>query len=297
MSCCNSSNSSKNQTSLTGYKKIINNLKSSIFCGIKGFLTFNLAFLSYLEYTIHEHTFQKRNIQQGENRPKVKIAIAQLNSGGIDEVEEIEKKHNIYKFLKKGADFTIKRNTLPFLEMMIIIPAVCCMLPSSVGLVGSALICIALMTTACFIIRTFGLREKFLEKTTKDAEEEIKNTLKKDDIIYPIFSEKNKYIRYNFPGRKETSSTSTPLRTFLTFPIRLVQSSILLLLAVVEFLEAAPSFFVDLMFDRSFKSTKSNFKRSGHLLYASARNIVPLSRFDEPVAELIGAPEVACCGA
>ncbi len=37
-------------------KKLVNNLKSSIFCGTKGFLTFSLAFLSYLEYSLRHNT-------------------------------------------------------------------------------------------------------------------------------------------------------------------------------------------------------------------------------------------------
>ncbi len=73
-------------------KKLVDNLKSSIFCGTKGFLTFSLAFLSYLEYSSHHNTK-----------------------------------------LKEGAAFAMKRNTIPFLEMTVIVPFVCFALPAMVG--------------------------------------------------------------------------------------------------------------------------------------------------------------------
>ena len=107
-------------------KKLVNNLKSSIFCGTKGFLTFNLAFLSYLEYSLHNNTK-----------------------------------------LKEGAAFAMKRNVVPFGEMIAIPLFFCFVLPAMVGnisLIECALICAALMIATCFLVRTFHLREKLLKK-------------------------------------------------------------------------------------------------------------------------------------
>ncbi len=53
--CDKGCNKESNKQSERSSKNSFNNLKSSIFCGTKGFLTFNLAFLSYLEYGIHNY--------------------------------------------------------------------------------------------------------------------------------------------------------------------------------------------------------------------------------------------------
>lgn len=257
-------------------KKLVNNLKSSIFCGAKGFLTFNLAFLSYLEYGMCDHILQKQG-----------------------------KSNNQYTELKKGAAFAMKRNTIPFLEMAIIVPFVCFALPAMVGsisLMQCALICAALMVTTCFFVRTFHVREWSLEKWTKHSTQEIDGQFKKDTIKFPIFDQNRKHIEYNSPnsGRPldETSSTSLFVKVLL-FPLKVLlnvlQSCIMLSLAVVELLETVPSLFVDTFFDWNFTSTKSNLKRSGHLLYASVRNLVPITKFDECVANFIGTQEVTCC--
>ncbi|MBV2146304.1 hypothetical protein NMD99_04920 [Wolbachia endosymbiont of Listronotus oregonensis] len=257
-------------------KKLVNNLKSSIFCGAKGFLTFNLAFLSYLEYGMCDHILQKQG-----------------------------KSNNQYTELKKGAAFAMKRNTIPFLEMAIIVPFVCFALPAMVGsisLMQCALICAALMVTTCFFVRTFHVREWSLEKWTKHSTQEIDGQFKKDTIKFPIFDQNRKHIEYNSPnsGRPldETSSTSLFVKVLL-FPLKVLlnvlQSCIMLSLAAVELLETVPSLFVDTFFDWNFTSTKSNLKRSGHLLYASVRNLVPITKFDECVANFIGTPEVTCC--
>lgn len=241
-------------------KKLANNLKSSIFCGTKGFLTFNLAFLSYLEYSAHRNTK-----------------------------------------LKEGAAFAMKRNTIPFFEMAIIVPFVCFVLPAMLGsmsLIQCALICAVLMVATCFVVRTRHLREKLLEKITDHSREEIDAEFKKDTIKFPIFDQNRKHTEYNSPNSgqllNETSSTSLFVKVLL-FPLKALQSCIMLSLAAVELLEAVPSFCVDLIFDRSFMSTQSNLQRSGHLLYASVRNLVPITKFDECVVNFIGTPEVTCC--
>ncbi len=258
--CCKKNNSTIEQTKPTTQKqaesttkKLANNLKSSIFCGTKGFLTFNLAFLSYLEYSLHHNTE-----------------------------------------LKKGAAFAMKRNTIPLLEMAIIVPFVCFALPAMVGsmsLMQCALLCAALMIATCFIVRTFHLREKLMEKITNHSRKEIDAEFKKDTIKFPIFDQNRKHTEYNSPnsGRPldETSSTSLFVKVLL-FPLKVLQSCIMLSLAAVELLEAVPSFCVDAVFDKkSFTSTKSNLQRSGHLLYASVRNLVPITKFDECVVNFI----------
>ncbi|MBS9529627.1 MULTISPECIES: hypothetical protein [Wolbachia] len=245
-------------------KKLVSNFKSSLFCGTKGFLTFNLAFLSFLEYSLHHNTE-----------------------------------------LKKGAAFAMKRNTIPFLEMTIIAPLVCFALPAMLGsmsLMQCALLCASLMIATCFIVRTFHLREKLMEKITNHSRKEIDAEFKKDTIKFPIFDQNRKHTEYNSPnsGRllDETSSTSLFVKVLL-FPLKVLlnvlQSCIMLSLAAVELLETVPSLFVDTFFDWNFTSTKSNLKRSGHLLYASVRNLVPITKFDECVANFIGTPEVTCC--
>ncbi len=166
-------------------KKLANNLKSSIFCGTKGFLTFNLAFLSFLEYSLHHNTE-----------------------------------------LKKGAAFAMKRNTIPLLEMAIIVPFVCFALPAMVGsmsLMQCALLCAALMIATCFIVRTFHLREKLMKKITNHIRKEIDEEFKKDTIKFPIFDQNRKHTEYNSPnsGRllDETSSTSLFVKVYF-FPSR-----------------------------------------------------------------------------
>ncbi|WP_353273462.1 hypothetical protein [Wolbachia endosymbiont (group A) of Agelastica alni] len=253
--CCKKTNEKPESTA----KKLVNNLKSSIFCGTKGFLTFNLAFLSYLEYSSYHNTE-----------------------------------------LKKGAAFAMKRNTIPFLEMAVIVPLVCL---AFTGLLQCVLVCAALMIATCFIVRIFNLREKLMEKITNNSRKEIDEEFKKDTIKFPIFDQNRKHIEYNSPNSGQlldkTSSTSLFVKVLL-FPLKVLlkvlQSCIMLSLAAVELLEVVPSFCVDAVFDREkFASTKSNLQRSGHLLYASVRNLVPISILDEPVAERIGTPKVTCC--
>ncbi|WP_250295320.1 hypothetical protein [Wolbachia endosymbiont of Oedothorax gibbosus] len=257
--CCKKTNEKPESTA----KKLVNNLKSSIFCGTKGFLTFSLAFLSYLEYSSHHNTE-----------------------------------------LKKGAAFAMKRNTIPFLEMAVIVPFVCFALPAMVGsisLIQCALICAALMVATCFFVRTFHVREWLLEKWTKHSTQEIDEQFKEDAIKFPIFDQNRKHIEYNSPnqGQSPNKTSSLSFLTVLLFSLKVLlkvlQSCIMLSLAAVELLETVPSLFVDTFFDWSFTSTKSNLQRSGHLLYASVRNLVPITKFDECVANFIGAPEVTCC--
>ncbi|MGL9758219.1 MAG: hypothetical protein ACR5LA_05155 [Wolbachia sp.] len=224
-------------------KKLVNNLKSSIFCGTKGFLTFNLALLSYLEYSLHNNTK-----------------------------------------LKEGADFAMKRNVVPFGEMIAIPLFVCFVLPAMVGnisLIECALICAALMVATCFVVRTFHLREKLLKKMTNNenyTEKQIEQEFKKDTIKFPIFDKNRQHIEYNSPNQGQLMNESPPS-----------------LFVRVLLFEAVPSFCVDVVFDRNFVSTQSNVKRSGHLLYASVRNLVPVTKLDECVADFIGKPEERCC--
>ncbi|WP_353284762.1 hypothetical protein [Wolbachia endosymbiont (group A) of Lasioglossum fulvicorne] len=296
-------------------EKLANNLKSSIFCGTKGFLTFNLAFLSYLEYSIYKctssaHVQQKENIERCNNIQASKLALAEDTDGNFatQEIEQKEKNFNQqHKFLRDTAAFAMKRNTIPFFEMMIIVPFVCFALPvmvSSISLIQCALLCAALMIATCFIVRTWHVREKLMEKITNHSRGEIDAEFKKDTIKFPIFDQNRKHTEYNSPnsGRllDETSSTSLFVEVSL-FPLKVLlkvlQSCIMLSLAAVELLETVPSLFVDTFFDWSFTSTKSNVQRSGHLLYASVRNLVPITKFDEPIAEFIGTPKATCCGA
>ncbi|CAQ54858.1 MULTISPECIES: hypothetical protein [unclassified Wolbachia] len=247
-------------------KKLVNNLKSSIFCGTKGFLTFNLAFLSYLEYSLHNNTK-----------------------------------------LKEGAAFGMKRNVVPFGEMIAIPLFFCFVLPAMVGnisLIECALICAALMVATCFVVRTFYLREKLLKKMTNNenyTEEQIEQEFKKDTIKFPIFDKNRQHIEYNSPNPGQLMNESPPslfvkvLLFPLTIFLKALQSCIMISLAAVELLEAVPSFCVDVVFDRGFASTQSNMKRSAHLLYASVRNLVPVTKLDECVADFIGKPEERCC--
>ncbi|UIP92321.1 hypothetical protein JSQ73_003890 [Wolbachia endosymbiont of Anopheles demeilloni] len=247
-------------------KKLVNNLKSSIFCGTKGFLTFNLAFLSYLEYSLHNNTK-----------------------------------------LKEGAAFTMKRNVVPFGEMITIPLFFCFVLPAMVGkisLIECALICSALMVATCFVVRTFHLHEKLLKKMTNNenyTKKQIEQEFKKDIIKFPIFDENRQHIEYNSPNQGQIMNKSPPslfvrvlLFPFMIF-LKALQSCIMISLAAVELFEAVPSFCVDVVFDRNFASTQSNVKRFGHLLYASVRNLVPVTKLDECVADFIGKPEERCC--
>lgn len=248
-------------------EKLINNLKSSIFCGTKGFLTFSLASLSWLEYSLHHNTK-----------------------------------------LKEGAAFAIKRNVIPFFEMAIIVPFACFTLPAMIGsisLMECALTCATLMIATCFVVRTFHLREKFLKKTTNNENytgKQIEQKFKEDTIKFPIFDKNRQHIEYNSPNPGQPMDESPPslfvkvLLFPLTILLKALQSCIMLSLATIELLETMPSFCVDLIFDnRSFASTHSNMKRSGHLLYASVRNLVPVTKLDECVADFIGKPEARCC--
>ncbi|MGL9731465.1 MAG: hypothetical protein ACR5KX_01340 [Wolbachia sp.] len=260
--CCRKKNSNTAEqaesTTKQPVKTFVNNLKSSIFCGTKGFLTFSLAFLSYLEYSAHRNTK-----------------------------------------LKEGAAFAMKRNIIPSFEMAIITPFVCFALPAIVGsisLTQCALVCAALMITTCFVVRTFHLREKLMAKTTDYSRETIDAEFKKDIIKFPIFDKNRKHIEYNLPNQVSEAGNISFLIAFLVFPLKILQNCIILSLAAIELLEAVPSFCADLIFDRSFVSTKSNLQRSIHLLYASVRNLVPISILDKSVAKCIGSPRATCCG-
>ncbi|MCA4774863.1 hypothetical protein IHO40_01665 [Wolbachia endosymbiont of Mansonella ozzardi] len=240
-------------------KTFVNNLKLSIFCGTKGFLTFSLAFLSYLECNAHRNTK-----------------------------------------LKEGAVFAMKRNIIPFGEMIAIPLLACFALPDMVGelsLLQCALVCAVLMIATCFVVRTFNLREKLMAKTTDYSRETIDVEFKKDTIKFPIFDKSRQHIEYNSPNQVGGTGNTSFLVVFLVFPLKVLQSCIMLSLTAIELLKAVPSFCSDLIFDRSFVPTKSNLQRSGHLLYASVRNLVPISVFDKPVAEYIDVSRATCCGA
>jgi hypothetical protein len=253
--CC--SNRPSIKTSGSSIKKHVDNLKSSIFCGPKGFLTFNLAFMSYLLYG-----------------------------------------HKLDSYAKRSK-FAMKRNLIPFIEMPIIF---CVGIAMAIDPMQCILMCPILMVTTCFIVRTLNLRERLftvgqkLLGWTEYTNSTIKKTLSSDDsLCYPVLQ--NGYIRFSYPeGDPEIPGSSTlllPIRIILQF----IQSGILLTLAVVELLETVPSFFVDLLFDRSFISTKSNLQKSAYLAYASIGNLVtPNTQFDQDVNAFIGIPgKQNCC--
>ncbi|WP_264682857.1 hypothetical protein [Wolbachia endosymbiont (group B) of Euphydryas aurinia] len=289
-------------------KKLANNLKSSIFCGTKGFLTFNLAFLSHLEYSMYKSTSstnpqQKGNAGEFNKRQASKLALAEDTDGRfIAQEKNSNQQHNP---LREGAVFAMKRNIIPFFEMITVAPFVCFVLPAMIGsmsLMQCALLCAALMIATCFVVRTWHLHEKLLEKITDHSREEIDKGFKKDTIKFPIFDQNRKHIEYSSPNQgqllNETSSTSLFVKVLLfpfTVLLKALQSCIMISLAAVELFEAVPSFCVDVVFDRNFVSTQSNVKRSGHLLYASVRNLVPVTKLDGCVADFIGKPEERCC--
>ncbi len=245
------------KTGLTA-EKLVNNLKLSIFCATKGFLTFSLAFLSYSDYGSH---------------------------------------HNIK--LQKDAVFTIKKNITPSLEMTIIVPLICFALPAmidNINTIKCTLTCAMLMTGACFFVRNFHVREWLLEKITDYSKEIIDAEFRKDTIRFPIFDQSRKYIEYNSSNQVSEPGNISFFLICLVFPLKISQSYIMLFLATVELLEAASSFCVDLSFGESpFASTGSNLQRSGHLLYASMRNLVPISRFNELIAERIDISKATYC--
>lgn len=260
--CCNKKASEPSKKSNESFhKKLVNNLKSSIFCGVKGFLTFSLASSSYLEYSF--------------------LAKQEQNS-------------NQYKELKKGAAFAMKRNLIPFLEMIAIVPIACIL---SNSFLQCALICSALMITTCFLVRTFGLRERLLERFTGYSKEDIKKQYSQDSIKFPVFNKERKHIGYNSPDSGQLLSeekNSLPyFAMLLILPIKILQSCIMLSLAFVNLLEALPSLLVDAVYDRTFSSTQSYVQKFGLLFHA----IIPATRFDEAIAEFIGKPQGACCGA
>ncbi|MDD9331724.1 MAG: hypothetical protein PV340_03740 [Wolbachia sp.] len=157
------------------------------------------------------------------------------------------------------------------------------------------LVCTALMISTCFIVRIFNLREKSLKNTTHYSRGEIDKQFKKDSVVYHIFDKDSIHIKYNSLDQWNSLNSDAKLATFLVFPLTVLQSCIMLSFAVVEFLESVPSLFVYVFYDRKFESTKSNLQRSGRLFYAGVRKLIPISRFDEPIAEFIGIPKATCC--
>ncbi|MDM8335055.1 hypothetical protein [Wolbachia pipientis] len=77
---------------------------------------------------------------------------------------------------KVGAVFAIKKNALPFLEMIIIPLLVYFALlakASSISLMQCVLVYTVLMIATCFFVRAFHLREKSTEKITSYSRKEI----------------------------------------------------------------------------------------------------------------------------
>ncbi len=64
----------------------------------------------------------------------------------------------------------MKKNIIPFLEMVIIVPLACLI---SSSLLQCALTCVALMVDTCFIMRTWNIREHLLAQYTKHGRGEI----------------------------------------------------------------------------------------------------------------------------
>ncbi|WP_339048781.1 hypothetical protein [Candidatus Mesenet endosymbiont of Phosphuga atrata] len=291
-------------------------IKSSVFCAVKGHFTFQLAFVSYINYSLRY------------------LLLKQQNSNGA-----LTEK---YRHLKKSAAFSMARNIIPFFEIAIIMPLVCFGIPRIPG-VDSALqdhmylyctlICIILMVAICFTVRTFELREKLTKCFYKDYNlEEIKSSFKQDDIHYPIYEDGN--LIFNFPGHSNyKDKQNAPSRgdfillvllNIITLPLKLIQATTMLSLSVVELCEAIFNLPFDLLTCCSdkdkFAATKNGLKRSGYLFYGFIRNAIDITFFpvtifvdshyqvcknmnspfeclDNAVAKCIGQVKSTCCNA
>ncbi len=293
-------------------------IKASVFCGVKGYFTFELAFISYINYSLHYFFF--KHSDKNRSQPLAKK----------------------YDTMRKGAAFAMKRNLIPFFEVVIIMPLICFGLPKILG-VNSILkdhlylyctfACITLMITACFIVRTFCLREKLTERLSCYNSQQITDSFKQDDIRYPIYDKENGNLMFNFPDQADGSKDkyNIPSRrdfillvllNFITLPLKLLQATTMLSLSIVELGEAIFNFPFDLLTccnsKNKFVATRSNMQRSGHLFYGFIRNSVDIALFpimifvnshyqvcknmsspfaciDDTVAEFIGTPESTCC--
>lgn len=307
--CCNDKNEEKKFT-------YFGHIKASVFCAIKGHLIFQLAFISYINYSLYYFLLR----QQNNGQPKV---LAEK-----------------YLYLRKSAGFSMVRNTIPFLEVAVIMPLVCFGLPKIPGIdsllkdhmyLYCTLICIVLMVSICFTVRTFELREKLAKCFYKDCTlEKIKSSFKQDDIHYPIYE--NGSLEFNSPNRndykdKQNSSSRRDflvlvLLNFITLPLKLIQATTMLSLAAVELAEAIFNFPFDLLTcynnKDKFAATESSLKRSGYLLYGFVRNTIDIISFpvmvfvdshyqvykgvnspfidmDNAIAKCIGEVKSTCC--
>ncbi|WP_255419708.1 hypothetical protein [Wolbachia endosymbiont of Dipetalonema caudispina] len=240
-------------------KKLINNLKLSIFCGTKGFLTFGLAFLSHLEHSLCCNT--------------------KLREGAT--------------FVMKRSIIPFFEMTIIVPLICVMLPAM-----GNINVVKCIFICVTFMIGICSFIRNFHVREWLLEKITDYSRETIDAEFKKEDIRFPLLGQSRKDVKYSLSNQVSESNNTSFFIACLIFPLRFFQSCIMLFLAAVELLEVVLSFCIDLIFDRSaFVSTKNNLHRLSSLLYASVSNLIPMSRLDGLVVERIGILKATCCNA
>ncbi|XGA08085.1 MAG: hypothetical protein U0X86_000246 [Wolbachia endosymbiont of Xenopsylla cheopis] len=312
--CCHK----KNKTSINDDEKntYFGHIKSSVFCAVKGHFIFQLALVSYINYSLRY------------------LLLKQQNSNGA-----LTEK---YLHLKKGAAFSMARNIIPFFEVAIIMPLVCFGIPRIPGIdsvlqdhmyLYCILICIVLMIAICFTVRTFELREKLTKCFYKDYNlEEIKSSFKQDDIHYPIYEDGN--LIFNFPNKSNYKDKQNlpsggdfillTLLNLITLPLKLIQATTMLSLAIIELGEAIFNFPFDILTcynDKDkFAATKNGLKRSGYLFYGFIRNAIDITFFpvmvfvdsyyqvsknmsspfeylDDAVAKCIGEVKPTCCAA
>ncbi|GHM58382.1 MAG: hypothetical protein sL5_05230 [Candidatus Mesenet longicola] len=317
--CCNKKSQADSDKKLGDKKRknsalYFSHIKSSVFCAVKGHFIFQLALVSYINYSLRY------------------LLLKQQNSNGA-----LTEK---YRHLKKSAAFSMIRNIIPFFEVAIIMPLVCFGIPRIPG-VGDVLqdhmylyctlICITFMIAICFTVRALELREKLTKCFYKDYDsEKIKGSFKQDDIHYPIYEDGN--LMFNFPdcsnykGKQNASSRGyfilLTLLNLITLPLKLIQATTMLSLAIIEFGEAIFNFPFDILTcynDKDkFAATKNGLKRSGYLFYGFIRNAIDITFFpvmvfvnshyqknmsspfeclDNAVAELIGEVKSTCCNA
>ncbi len=318
--CCNKKGQADSDKELGDKKRknfaYFNHIKSSVFCAVKGHFTFQLAFISYINYSLRY------------------LLLKQQNSNGA-----LTEK---YCYLKKNAAFSMVRNTIPFFEVAIVMPLVCFGIPRIPGIdsvlkdhmyLYCILTCIVLMIVICLTVRAFELREKLTKCFYKDYNlEEIKNSFKQDDIYYPIYKNGilmfNSLNQSNYKDKQNSPSRGDfillVLLNLIALPLKLIQATTMLSLSIVEFGEAIFNFPFDLLTCCSdkdkFAATKNGLKRSGYLFYGFIRNAIDITFFpvtvfvdshyqiyknmsspfkclDNAAAKCIGEVKSTCCNA
>ncbi|AHX05778.1 hypothetical protein ECHOSC_0344 [Ehrlichia chaffeensis str. Osceola] len=257
-------------------------LKNSLFCGLKGWTTFNLAAISLLEMSLYEMHYSKHmtNFQR-----------------------------TVVTDNKENAKHQIRKHLIPFFEAMLVMPTLFLathyfgnkifptLNPLQMHLICLAA-CIILMIMICLTLRILSIR--------KDCCGPIKHPIYRNPNLH-----NNDFINFKRPGSinklegsfvESTNIAACTIKTILfsmlMTPLIGIKAAAEFILCITEILELPFSFLLDLcillyntlthsQMEKKFSHSKANLENIASLLYAGSRDLIVTCSFGILNAKII----------